>query len=631
MSGPVYNVNVYRQGKSNPTIDNADGIRSNVGVCFSGGGSRALTCAWRQMIGLRQLSGGGDATLLDKVRYISSVSGGSWAAVLYTYLPDAIPEDRFFPTYYPPAQLRLGSAPAGAMDVAVMDDQAMGIVPQQFANLRERFSRNIIVDFIGILLWKRLSLKESLKWLWMYVVGRNVLEPFGLYDYDFSLFGKDTPWHYDGAKYFSLTLPYAKEHIFDKPRHPSPEDFHFVRSDDGRSSRPMLIVNTNIIGKDCPGAEMMAPIQVPIQVTPVSGGSLGANPCVPDDIVGGGSVESFGFTSKLESASDDEATAAFPRTYSLVDVAACSSAFYASTLAENLRGVLDALIGAKNDEMEGVFGKILSIARWLPCLRLRKRLAALVDESRGLEFDDLVPEYNYWPVALSSQGASANRPTHFTDGGNLENLGVIGMLAQTNVDSLIVFVNTSWVLKKYDDVIVAAAQAAPLFGIAYDNDSHKFQPFEQGGVNPFTNEVDPRGFLQVFDNSNGEFDSLREGMYQANGSGQQSGPAFFKQSLTVVENKLAGVSLRDKPVTVLWVQNTRVNDWQEEIQDQTLADAIAKGQAEGDKTEFAGFPNYSTFDKIHATAAETNTLAQMWAWCIADPQSPLRAAIEGLF
>jgi hypothetical protein len=396
----------------------------------------------------------------------------------------------------------------------------------------------------------------------------------------------------------------------------------------------MLIVNTNIIGENCPGAEMMASIQIPIQVTPVSGGSLGANPCVADDVVGGGSVDSFGFTSKLKSAaSDDEATAAFPRIYSLADIAACSSAFYASTLERNLPGVLEKLIGTKGEETEGLFGKILKIGRRLPCLRLRRRLKALIEESRGLELDDLVPEYNYWPVALSSQGLSANRPTEFTDGGNLENLGVIGMLAQTNVDSLIVFVNTSWVLKKYDDVIVAAAQAAPLFGIAYDNDSHQFKPFGPGGVNPFSKkgEVDPRGFLQVFDNSNGEFDTLREGMYQANGSGQQSGPAFFRQSLTVVGNELAGVSSRAEPVTVLWVQNTRVNDWQEKIQDQTLADAIIKGQAEGDKTEFADFPNYSTFDKIHATAAETNTLAQMWAWCVADPQSPLRAANEDLF
>ncbi|MDD1629616.1 MAG: hypothetical protein LUQ48_04295 [Methylococcaceae bacterium] len=47
--------------------------------------------------------------------------------------------------------------------------------------------------------------------------------------------------------------------------------------------------------------------------------------------------------------------------------------------------------------------------------------------------------------------------------------------------------------------------------------------------------------------------------------------------------------------------------------------------------EFADFPYYSTFLKIHQTAAETNTLAQMWAWCVSNKESPLSAAITKMF
>ncbi|MFO1496577.1 MAG: hypothetical protein U1F26_18195 [Lysobacterales bacterium] len=62
---------------------------SSVGLCFSGGGSRALTCAMGQLRGLRALG------LLDQTFALSSVSGGTWASSLYTYLPASISDDEF--------------------------------------------------------------------------------------------------------------------------------------------------------------------------------------------------------------------------------------------------------------------------------------------------------------------------------------------------------------------------------------------------------------------------------------------------------------------------------------------------------------------------------------------------------
>ena len=52
--------------------------RAPVGLCFSGGGSRALSAALGQMRGLRALG------LMDRVSYVSSVSGGTWAACMAT-------------------------------------------------------------------------------------------------------------------------------------------------------------------------------------------------------------------------------------------------------------------------------------------------------------------------------------------------------------------------------------------------------------------------------------------------------------------------------------------------------------------------------------------------------------------
>ncbi|MGB5832196.1 MAG: hypothetical protein WBG92_09440 [Thiohalocapsa sp.] len=632
MNDPTYQAKIYPQGGNNPTITHADPRRADVGICFSGGGSRALTCAWGQMMGLRSLRYG-SATLLDQVRYISSVSGGSWASVLYTFLPASIPDDAFLAEVFAPQDLFLHSAPASGMDLSHMGPWAMGQVPQRFANLLTTDPvDNIIADFITIVLIRRLELDDSLKWLWMYIVGSDVLAPFGLYDYRFSLFDDQTPWRFDHAKYFGLSKA-------TKPAGPPAGEFHFVRGDgQDQPCRPMLVINTNIVAA---APSLPQPIQIPMQVTPVSGGSFGANPVDPDQIVGGGSVASFAFTSVLQSAQgNDGVKARFPRRYVLADITSVSSAFYAATLAKRVPEVLASLRQLDDsrlcelvgNKIGGIVGYLVRKLHWLVGGFVRRRLQSLQLDATAVQLSDLVPEYNNWPVAGVSAGAAANRRTQFTDGGNLENTGVLGMLAQTDAANIIAFVNTDVALEQTTEgVIVAAAQASPLFGIAFDSASRRFKAYQPGGVNPFTGSVDPTGFLQVFDNAEDAFAKLREGLYRANGSGAASGPAFFQQSLKVIDNPLAGVRARPHPVTLLWVQNARVNDWQSKIKDPALRDAIATGQREGWLTEFADFPLYSTFAKVHQTAAETNTLAQMWAWCVADADSPLSAPIKQLF
>src|SRR5262245_56451049 len=56
----------------------------DVGIAFSGGGTRAATAAIGQLRGLQRNG------WLDRVRYMTAVSGGSWAAVPFTYSRTAI-------------------------------------------------------------------------------------------------------------------------------------------------------------------------------------------------------------------------------------------------------------------------------------------------------------------------------------------------------------------------------------------------------------------------------------------------------------------------------------------------------------------------------------------------------------
>ena len=62
----------------------------HTGVCFSGGGMRALTAAMGQLRALTSLE------LVDKIGYISCVSGGSWASTAYTYYREGSASDEEF-------------------------------------------------------------------------------------------------------------------------------------------------------------------------------------------------------------------------------------------------------------------------------------------------------------------------------------------------------------------------------------------------------------------------------------------------------------------------------------------------------------------------------------------------------
>ena len=96
-----YTSQVYPNNLENPTLKYSDNSKENIALCFSGGGSRALTCAWGQILGLSQ------ENLIDKIRYISSVSGGTWASSIYSYLPSNISDNNLLGDYIKPEDLSI--------------------------------------------------------------------------------------------------------------------------------------------------------------------------------------------------------------------------------------------------------------------------------------------------------------------------------------------------------------------------------------------------------------------------------------------------------------------------------------------------------------------------------------------
>lgn len=639
-----YEANIYSTSGQNPTIANSDSSRANLALCFSGGGSRALTCAWGQMLGIKTLN-------LDKsARYISSVSGGTWASSIYTFLPllpHRISDEDLLGTYHPPADLSL-SGDKGTFDINDLGEYSLGQAPAGMGLL------DLLLSVAIFLLFHK---KSHHKWLWASIVAKHVLEPFELRDK-----GRK---EWSSEKYYSLSLDYAKRAFPHKA--PKKNEFFFARP-----GRPFLVMNDNIMEIITANAEIIAAnanvVLLPNQATAVSTGAQGQTPDQPPDqkIVGGGSVETYGYNSTLEKgpASASPVDVKISQPYSLIDSVSTSSAFFAEYLAQHfvdnikdkkkraalVRRIADELTdkqkgflvgkikGSIEDSIEThiedfLLETLIDIEDSVLETLIEDSLLKFMDEE-FFDFADVVPTYNYWPIG----DPSGNTITRYTDGGNLDNIGVIGMLAQSDTGSssadeiyLVVFDNTSTPLEKKDGNIIAGGQAAPLFGIDFDQQTGVCKPFTSDQQDPENSAFEAKSLIHVFDNSVNSsgptpFENLVNGLYAANCGTDDlvnTAPAIYQMSLTTVANPLANIT-GGRKVNVLYIQNAKMLNWQKKIGDPNLKDDIDKGQKSLDPfADFANFPYYSTFTKIELKAKESNALSQMSAWALVDPTSQL--------
>lgn len=602
----------------------ADPPRPVFGVCVSGGGSRALTCALGQLSGLRAARdpASPERSLLERADHLSAVSGGSWASVLYTFLPEAIDgqpvsDDDFLISPTPPSALSKGSPEApGPGNVAWLHRFSMGTAPQ-------RFDVEGVAELLYHLYrWGFFDHEAKWPWFWIAAVGEIILRPFGLYDatYDRS---RD---FLEPARFFSLSKEHVNRDIV--PSNPSlgPSDFQLARAD-----RTPLIVNFNILQRV---AAVDSP-QVPVQATPVETGVLGESP--DGALVGGGSVESFGFGSTLRGPGSRPGTAsvALARRYSLCDIAGCSSAFFAAMLLQ----YLNAEIGKLTSELERFLTRKLHFA-WLARL-IARRIRGKVEPFLDARADRLIPRYDYWSLGEVASPDPATSGLGFSDGGDFENTGVLGLLARTDADRVLSFVNSETPLSRDPRTgeILLAGQLALLFGYRADPVAGRWVSY--GGMSPER----PLSYVQIFDDSEGAFAALRRGLWEASCGGPDrdahlaSRPAAFLQSLRTVDNSVAGIGA-GRRVRVLWVYNNRVNAWQDAIVDPGLRTDLERGQSNQNRDgtpidprgegsgPLANFPWYFTGRQIHLDPEAVNMLAQLSAWNLEQLRPSLTALLE---
>jgi hypothetical protein len=623
----------------------------NVGVCLSGGGSRALTAGMGQLRALSYLTLNGQP-LLSQVKALSTVSGGSWLGVPFEFLRASGPTDAAYlgtydtnPGSVTPAQL--AQLPAGNAGVPITSDFFM---PEMLA-------------LEAYLLYRFESVPTNM--LWQTVIALNILSAYSLYAAGTNLAPADM-FSYDQASLAQITAA--------NPNLASETAYLFADQAGaaGRMRRPYLICNMGMFltEPDTPqtGVEPLAPVQA----TPFFTGIVGSPAGVDANglTVGGGGVASFAFNSIYVSSSGSGSSATVKaaqlRQWSITDIVGTSSAFYAEKLEnqineweanpwelvmllaqymdEILKWIESHLTAETKPHAKAFVMRAAGPASASPTASAATPLAsstasaapmvsaASADELAVMKFStselgDIDPAYYYWSVKNPSVVTSP-LPTRFADGGDFENTGINGMLAYSDIDSVISFVNTEipMVAGAYgvsdgnggfipNTYIVVDESIPPLFG---------YQPYETGEIDQ--KNPKEKGYVlyagaavtdypmyahnQVFDSCH--FPALLQGLWAASNGNTQ--PAIFTQSLPVMPNSWFGIA-GGKTVTVVWCYLNAVSAWTNLFQNNPDVAAIIANAVTQD-----GFPHYSTFD-TSLSATEVNLLSGLTAWCVVSAET----------
>jgi hypothetical protein len=596
----------------------------NVGIALSGGGSRALTAAMGQLRALSFLQLNGKS-LLSQTKAMSTVSGGSWLGVTFEYLPSSVSDAAYLNQYVPDPGRLVPTTTAGHSPAETLDQLPKG-------NIGRALGRDFAVVALALeALALRKLFNTPVNFLWQALIGLHILEPYGLYPHD----KRRLP-----SSLFSWDQATLQRDVTGPNPALAPETAHLVPSASAdRARRPYLVCNTSMFLNQ---AGMKLQYLAPVQATPFMTGIVGqpqgtdANGRIP----GGGGVTSFAFSSNPTVVQGAAVTANQPRQLALADIVGSSSAAFAETLGnlfaqwqQDPSQMVQAMEERQNDILPWIGEKFgpLEMAKVKLLMKITSDVSKFAEMKADLGLlKDLIPEYRYWPVK-NAQAFPSTQPSRFADGGSLENTGVAGLLAYQDVDNVIAFVNSSSPLAAADLGVFEGStelpgtrvhidgQIPPLFG---------YQPFQSGKgyvVYPASGETQafPQGRnSRVFEPA--RFADCLRGIWQASGSGANTGPAVFQQTLTVQANPWFGIA-GGKTVTVLWVYLNRVKAWYDLLspQVQAILGPFTNGMS------FSNFPNYPTFS-TDLNPTQVNLLASLTAWTVAgDPNKDLFLSLYG--
>eukprot|EP00516_Mucochytrium_quahogii_P005916 CAMPEP_0203748438 /NCGR_PEP_ID=MMETSP0098-20131031/3324_1 /ASSEMBLY_ACC=CAM_ASM_000208 /TAXON_ID=96639 /ORGANISM=" , Strain NY0313808BC1" /LENGTH=595 /DNA_ID=CAMNT_0050637185 /DNA_START=243 /DNA_END=2027 /DNA_ORIENTATION=- len=197
----------------------------DVAVAFSGGGNRALSASMGQLRAFEELK------MIQKVGYMSSVSGGSWASAIYQYYQKGANNDgELLGVYTDPSNLTMAVLDASPPPLARGGTQSWIVT---------------LLGSIPKLIGKSIGLRD----LWTYAVGEIYLEPFGL-NCDSTFYTYNETFEADVKK-----------------RNPALANATFFLP---RADRPFWVANAGLLG---PSTAASSPHVLSAQFTPFYAGS----------------------------------------------------------------------------------------------------------------------------------------------------------------------------------------------------------------------------------------------------------------------------------------------------------------------------------------------------------------------
>lgn len=530
-----------------------------LGIAFSGGGTRAAPAALGQLQALNDLG------LMKQVDYISSVSGGTWAVVPYVFLPktEKFSDEKFLGAYTSPEELETAD-----LDCAKQGSLAGAISDAKFS----LFSNNLYFS----------ALKGKGDETFASYLGNIFLRPFDLKN----KFHKSSPLY--SREYFTMSEKIRDDLIVKNKKYGinlTTDDFYVAR--DGR---PFLIVNSTLMPFHSPNQDYF----LPVEITPMYVGIPVKGELIEEEFVGessekiliekisikvGGYVEPLAYDSKLEKhLGEDNAMMLHANPvhgFSLSDVLAASGAAPQQTLHRG--GMLNAL-------------------------------------STNLGF----PEFVYWSGYEKSVAHERGKEFDHGDGGHLDNLGIMPLLAR-QVDNILVLVNTPVAFQ--EDSCEIDENVTSLF-----EHKNRYVTYLEVARNKPHNEVF-KGENEYSNLLNAFADKKRKGnpLVYCQNYQVKDNPRF-----NVKEKKIDGSNYEPK---VCWVYLDRTRDWLSKIEKNCKLVAPIKRSILSAKGEFKRFPHYLTFFNdlpsvtvIDKSAPQVNLLANLTAWTIREASGTIADA-----
>ena len=496
---------VWPNAASGLVYPECQGGRPPTGVCFSGGGTRSYAATIGQLRGLAEIG------LLDRIGYVSAVSGGAWAATAHTYYDGSGQTNEEI--------LGLVARPEE------LDAETLSRLPDSELGVAATY------DFRQTLMSLHQSRAVAADRIWTQAVGETFLSPFGLFEAD---------------RPHAFTLDSASEEEI-RRRNPAIGPFYQVRNG---AEAPYLITHATL---NWPSDSHGDAWKVGFEYSPLYCGSpvlhhLEANGQFVS--VGGGLVESCAFGCEPPLASigaNGHITVEQMQPFTLADVIGATSAFRTA--------------------------------------------------GRDNRF---YPHAQCWPVMTP---AAPGERCLFSDGGDLENFGIISLLRR-KVRSIVVFVNTVWPLS-------LATNPDAGWPVDPTSEARVMDPFIAplfGAPNPsFPNN---RVFVER------DFSLLHRTLQEAK---RRKGVVAATITHQVQENSWWGIA-GGWDVRVCWVYNERIPEWEARLPLGTQRLIQGSLFAE-DSGVLDNFPHYRTQGQnpgalIRLTPSQVNLLSHLGCWTV---------------